>query len=117
MMQKFIKRIILSFLLLKLHIMTEKTIHGKVVAQKTGIYTVYVFQDDEGNYHMCTKLPNWGSEYNLKIGDSGFVTMQEFIGGEQYMIEVLNPTKLLGLLMFILKILLKMQKENDKIIL
>lgn len=33
---------------------------------------------------MCTKLPNWGSEYNLNNGDSGFVTMQEFIGGEQY---------------------------------
>lgn len=33
---------------------------------------------------MCTKLPNWGSEYNLHKGDSGFVTMQEFVGGEQY---------------------------------
>ena len=33
---------------------------------------------------MCTKLPNWGTEYNLSKGDSGFVTMQEFIGGEQY---------------------------------
>lgn len=64
--------------------MTEKTIHGTVVAVKTGIYTVYVFQDDENKYHMCTKLPNWGQEYNLKIGDTGFVTIQEFIGGEQY---------------------------------
>jgi hypothetical protein len=33
---------------------------------------------------MCTKLPNWGTEYNLSKGDSGFVTMQEFTGGEQY---------------------------------
>ena len=33
---------------------------------------------------MCTKLPNWGSEYNLHKGDSGFITMQEFVGGEQY---------------------------------
>ena len=48
------------------------------------MYTTYVFQDDENNYHMCTKLPNWGSEYNLNKGDSGFITMQEFIGGEQY---------------------------------
>ena len=50
----------------------------------TGMYTTYVFQDDENNYHMCTKLPNWGSEYNLNKVDSGFITMQEFIGGEQY---------------------------------
>ena len=28
---------------------------------------------------MCTKLPNWGEEYNLNIGDEGFVTMQTFI--------------------------------------
>jgi hypothetical protein len=33
---------------------------------------------------MCTKLPNWGSEYNLCKGDQGFITMQEFAGGEQY---------------------------------
>ena len=64
--------------------MTERTIHGTVVALKNGVYTVYVFQDDESNYHMCTKLPNWGSEYHLNIGDSGFLTMQEFLGGEQY---------------------------------
>ena len=51
---------------------------------KTGLYTVYVFQDDANNYHMCTKLPNWGSEYNLNKGDEGFITMQEFVGGEQY---------------------------------
>lgn len=43
-----------------------------------------MFQDDANNYHMCTKLPNWGSEYNLHKGDSGFITMQEFVGGEQY---------------------------------
>jgi hypothetical protein len=64
--------------------MTEKTIHGQLVALRTGVYTVYVFQDDENNYHMCTKLPNWGSEYSLQKGDSGFLTMQAFISGEQY---------------------------------
>ena len=48
------------------------------------MYTVYVFQDDENNYHMCTKLPNWGSEYRLNMGDTGFLTVQEFIGGEKY---------------------------------
>ena len=45
---------------------------------------MYVFQDDENNYHRCTKLPNWGSEYRLNKGDTGFLTMQEFIGGEKY---------------------------------
>lgn len=45
---------------------------------------MYVFQDDENKYHMCTKLPNWGSEYDLQKGDTGFLTIQEFAGGEQY---------------------------------
>lgn len=33
---------------------------------------------------MCTKLPNWGSEYVLHIGDSGYVTLQTFIAGEKF---------------------------------
>ena len=45
---------------------------------------MYVFQDDENKYHICTKLPNWGSEYDLHMGDTGFLTIQEFVGGEQY---------------------------------
>lgn len=97
--------------------MTEKTIHGKVVAQKTGIYTVYVFQDDEGNYHMCTKLPNWGSEYNLKIGDSGFVTMQEFIGGEQYYDRGTESYQTIRFTNVYFKDFIKDAKENDKIVL
>lgn len=64
--------------------MTEETILGTLVAKKTGIYTVYVFQSEDGSYRMCTKLPNWGEEYNLNIGDKGFVTMQTFIAGESY---------------------------------
>lgn len=64
--------------------MTEETIHGKLVAKKSGIYTVYVFQADTGKYYMCTMLPNWGAEYNLEKGDSGFVTIQYFTAGESY---------------------------------
>jgi hypothetical protein len=33
---------------------------------------------------MCTKLPNWGSEYSLRIGDVGYVTLQTFIAGETF---------------------------------
>lgn len=33
---------------------------------------------------MCTKLPNWGSEYILHLGDSGYVTLQTFIAGEEF---------------------------------
>lgn len=48
------------------------------------MYTVYVFQIDDDSYRMCTKLPNWGAEYNLQIGDSGFVTTQAFEAGESF---------------------------------
>lgn len=48
------------------------------------MYTVYVFQEDNGTLKMCTKLPNWGPEYNLKIDDSGFVTIQYFMAGEKF---------------------------------
>ena len=45
---------------------------------------MYVFQNDTGDLRMCTKLPNWGSEYVLHIGDSGYVTLQSFIAGEKF---------------------------------
>jgi len=45
---------------------------------------VYVFQNDTGDLRMCTKLPNWGSEYSLHIGDAGYVTLQTFIAGETF---------------------------------
>lgn len=63
--------------------MTEETNHGKLVALKQGIYTVYVFQLDDSSYIMCTKLPNWG-DYNLNIGDSGYITTQSYMAGETY---------------------------------
>lgn len=48
------------------------------------MYTVYVFLNDTGDLRMCTKLPNWGVEYNLHIGDTGYVTLQTFIAGEEF---------------------------------
>lgn len=64
--------------------MIKQTIKATLVAKKDGIYTVYVFQDESGQYYMCTKLPNWGTEYNLQIGDSGFVTIEQVEAGESY---------------------------------
>lgn len=63
--------------------MTENTQHGKIVAKRDGIYTIYVFQLDTQEYLMVTKLPNWGI-YNLNIGDSGFITYQTAQAGETY---------------------------------
>ncbi|MDO4465551.1 MAG: hypothetical protein Q4C49_00875 [Bacillota bacterium] len=63
--------------------MIEETNHGTLVAKKDGIYTIYVFQKDNSEYLMCTKLPNWGP-YPLKIGDSGFITTQYFTAGEVF---------------------------------
>jgi hypothetical protein len=63
--------------------MIEQTEHGVLVAKKEGIYTVYVFQLDAGQYIMCTKLPNWGN-YNLDIGQSGYITTQYAEAGELY---------------------------------
>lgn len=42
---------------------------------------------------MCTKLPNWGAEYNLQVGDSGYVTMQTYHSGEFYYDRVTNIQK------------------------
>lgn len=63
--------------------MIERTEHGTLVAKREGIYTVYVFQLDDGQYTMCTKLPNWGN-YNLDIGNSGYLTTQYAEAGELY---------------------------------
>ena len=63
--------------------MSEETQHGVLVAKRNGIYTVYVFKLDNGEYIMCTKLPNWGT-YDININDSGFITTQFFKAGEQY---------------------------------
>ena len=64
--------------------MTEKIIHATLIAKREGMYTTYVFQEDNGTLQMCTKLPNWGSEYSLKIGDSGFLKLEQCLAGELF---------------------------------
>ena len=78
---------------------------------------MYVFQDDENNHHMCTKLPNWGEEYNLKRGDSGFITMQEFVGGEQYFDRKTESYQIVRFTNVYFKDFIKDNEEARKIIL
>lgn len=61
----------------------EKTFHGKLVAKQNGIYTIYVFELDNSEFIMCTKLPNW-TDLDIQLGDSGFITITEAIAGESY---------------------------------
>lgn len=66
---------------------------------------------------MCTKLPNWGEEYNLNIGDKGFVTMQTFIAGETFFNRVTNKNETIRFTNVYFKEFLKDNKQVEKIIL
>lgn len=55
-------------------------LRAKLLAERKGDYTVYVFLNldhrsyDETNlYIMCTKCPNWENNDDLKIGQEGFL--------------------------------------------
>lgn len=61
----------------------DETYHVKLIQKKEGIYTIYVFQKDNGEYIMCTKLPNWGV-YNIQKGDKGYLTITNAHAGEKY---------------------------------
>lgn len=61
----------------------DETYHVKLIQKKTGIYTIYVFQKDNGEYIMCTQLPNWGV-YNIHKSDTGFLTITIAKAGETY---------------------------------
>lgn len=63
--------------------MKSKTIKGKLIAKQDGIYTLYVFELNENEFVMCTKLPNWDVS-PINIGDIGFVTFEEAVAGEKY---------------------------------
>ena len=80
--------------------MSDIAINAKLVAKKSGIYTVFVFQNLQNNeYIMCTKLPNWDFG-DIKIGSVGFLTYENAIAGEKYFnprnqnFEIYNYTKL-----------------------
>lgn len=64
--------------------MNEIIIKAKLLAKKTGIYSVYVFKNlDTSEYVMCTKLPNWDFG-DINIGEEGFLTFENAIAGEKY---------------------------------
>jgi len=97
--------------------MIETTVHAKLIAKKDGIYTVYVFQENNEKLHMCTKLPNWGLEYNLRLGDEGFVTMQYVTAGEQFYNRLTNETSTIKFTNNYFKEFIKDNPQFDKIIL
>jgi len=93
------------------------TTHAKLVAVKSGIYTIYVFQQDNDEYIMCTKLPNWGA-YNINIGDSGFLTYEFANAGEEYFERDTGEKRIYKFTNIYFKDFIKDGKENeDKIIL
>lgn len=97
--------------------MIEETFHGKLKAKKEGIYTVYVFQKNTGQYVMCTKLPNWGAEYNLQVGSSGYVTIQHFEAGEKYYERDSDVEKIVKHTNIYFKEFIQDTNQNQKIIL
>lgn len=66
---------------------------------------------------MCTKLPNWGAKYNLSIGDSGFLTLQEFQAGENYYDRNTGQTKTISFSNVYFKEFIKDKQTSGKIIL
>lgn len=78
---------------------------------------MYVFQEDNNTLHMCTKLPNWGAEYNLQIGDAGFVTMQTYEAGEKYYDRLTDATSTIKFTNIYFKEFIKDNIITDKIIL
>jgi hypothetical protein len=57
---------------------------AELVAAKCGTYTMYVFKKlEDGEYIMCTKLPNWQTP-DVNIGDIGFLQYQEVKAGEPF---------------------------------
>lgn len=81
------------------------------------MYTVFVFQSDDGTFRMCTKLPNWGEEYNLSVGDKGFVTMQSYMAGEQFYNRKTDKNEIIKFTNVYFKEFIKDNKNIEKIIL
>lgn len=92
------------------------TIHCKLLAKKSGIYTVYVFQEDNGNLCMCTQLPNWGV-YNININDTGFLTYETAIAGEKYFERESQVEKTYQFTNIYFKDFIKDNKNQEQIIL
>lgn len=63
--------------------MIDETFHGKLVKKREGMYTLYVFQKDNGEYIMCTRLPNWDAPI-LQTNDTGYCKVRTILEGESY---------------------------------
>ncbi len=96
--------------------MISGTIHCKLLAKKEGIYTIYVFQQDDNSYIMCTQLPHWGI-YNINIGDSGFLTYEEVQAGESYFDRDTQTQKVYQFSNTYFKDFIKDQEKTKEIIL
>ena len=92
------------------------TTHATLVAKKSGIYEIYVFQQDNQEFIMCTKLPNWGV-YNINIGDSGFLTYEYANAGEEYFDRDTNEKRIYRFTNIYFKDFIKDIKNKEKIIL
>lgn len=95
--------------------MITKTVHGKLVAKKEGLYTIYVFQIDNNEYIMCTKLPNW-SISNLHLNDTGFITIEEVQQGEEYIDRITQSKKVYNFSNIYFKEFVKDNKTEDIIL-
>jgi hypothetical protein len=66
---------------------------AKLIAERSGTYTSYVFKDLEtSTFIMCTKLPNWKSPA-IAIGDEGFLHYKTVVAGEEYYDPQLDENK------------------------
>ena len=92
------------------------TTHATLITLKSGIYTVYVFQQDTGEYLMCTKLPNWGA-YDINIGDSGFLTYEFANAGEEYFDRETGEKRIYKFTNIYFKDFIKDVEKTEKIIL
>lgn len=63
--------------------MTEFVVKAKLVAIREGEYTKYVFHLENGEYIMCTRLPNWETP-NIKQNEDGFLRYKIVSAGEKY---------------------------------
>ena len=69
---------------------SEFVIKAQLLAYRSGNYTTYVFQNlDEGEYIMCTKLPNWDTP-NIDIDEIGYLKYRIVRAGEKYYNSEIN---------------------------
>jgi len=65
----------------------ESCIKARLVAKKTGIYTVYVFEDlQNASYIMCTRCPNWVTN-EIDLFQEGFLTYKYVVAGKDTWID------------------------------